>query len=587
MPPRKKPNKLEVPQLQDDEMPPFAIYARKSTDEKSEKQTSSIPQQIERCMEFAAQNNFTIAPRPSSLLIEEKTIDEIRQDNEAIPDRQAEILMFYKDHYIVTERKTAKEPSKRKKWREVVELIQKGKVRGLLSYSPDRISRNLVEGGELIQLVDQKLLRLRFTNFHFEENAAGHMMLGFWLVFAEHYSRKLSEDVTRGRSKKRKEGHTLGYNKYGYQQTDGKRFKQDPPHFSILRKAFERKLYDGWTDTKIAIEMNVAGWKQRLRSSAGSTEMTAKKISSCALWSDPFYYGVLEVGFNSNIVNGERHDLRKLVDYNFKPLLTEVEWYELQEKLQVSAATGLRRLQSKKSDALSIVRPLPTEMILFEDGSYFSHMLPGRNQRFEPKARKFGVTLDKVVESRQIRYNCQKHKVELRWSEIDERLNKFFASIRVKPEAYQAYLYEVQERTQEDYEKNRQEILRVGVMLNKEESKKQVFMEETRHGIGLTGDKKRSWNKEKSKHDKKIQRLKLNKELFEQHEDSQILEKQQFFEVLADLSKSWKRSNYVQKSEICQNFLLNITVNAQKRLKIRLKPELELVFIQDGGPSWT
>ena len=51
-------------------------------------------------------------------------------------------------------------------------MIEKGEIKGLLSYSPDRQARNIVEGGELIDLVDKEKVDLKYTNFHFEPNAS-------------------------------------------------------------------------------------------------------------------------------------------------------------------------------------------------------------------------------------------------------------------------------------------------------------------------------------------------------------------------------------------------------------------------------
>lgn len=56
----------------------------------------------------------------------------------------------------------------------------------------------MLEGGELIDCVDNDQVTLKYPNFHFESNASGKMMLGIWFVFSKQYSDKLSEDVTRG-----------------------------------------------------------------------------------------------------------------------------------------------------------------------------------------------------------------------------------------------------------------------------------------------------------------------------------------------------------------------------------------------------
>jgi len=78
-----------------------------------------------------------------------------------------------------------------------------------LSYSPDRQERNMVEGGTLIDCVDQWFIDLKYTNFHFEPNASGKMMLGIWFVFSKQYSDKLSEDITRGNKNKKDKWKSL------------------------------------------------------------------------------------------------------------------------------------------------------------------------------------------------------------------------------------------------------------------------------------------------------------------------------------------------------------------------------------------
>jgi DNA invertase Pin-like site-specific DNA recombinase len=99
--------------------------------------------------------------------------------------------------FIVKESETAKIPYKRKKWRKLMQYIDKGKVKGLLSFSPDRQARNLLEGGELINFVDEEKIDLKYTNFHFEDSASGKMMLGVRFVFAKQYSDAISENINR------------------------------------------------------------------------------------------------------------------------------------------------------------------------------------------------------------------------------------------------------------------------------------------------------------------------------------------------------------------------------------------------------
>ncbi|HMT01438.1 MAG TPA: recombinase family protein, partial [Candidatus Absconditabacterales bacterium] len=126
----------------------YVIYCRKSTDESSGQQTQSIPDQIKSCMEYAKANNLQIALKPDDFPFETQ-VDIAKEDAEA----DIYIRRIYQDtrkYYIIKEQKSAKLPGVRPKRKLLMSLIKKGKIKGLLSYAPDRQARNMLEGGEII-----------------------------------------------------------------------------------------------------------------------------------------------------------------------------------------------------------------------------------------------------------------------------------------------------------------------------------------------------------------------------------------------------------------------------------------------------
>jgi DNA invertase Pin-like site-specific DNA recombinase len=62
--------------------------------------------------------------------------------------------------------------------------------------------------------VDNGLIDLKYTNFHFENTASGKMMLGIWFVLSKQYSDKLSEDVSRGNKSAVSKGKAMGVDKH-------------------------------------------------------------------------------------------------------------------------------------------------------------------------------------------------------------------------------------------------------------------------------------------------------------------------------------------------------------------------------------
>lgn len=102
----------------------YVIYCRRSSDEKSEKQTQSIPDQIKRCMEYAKANDFEIMEKPTDFSEFETEAELLIEDNDNdINNRR--IYQETRNLFIVKESHTAKAPYKRKKWRKLVDYMKK------------------------------------------------------------------------------------------------------------------------------------------------------------------------------------------------------------------------------------------------------------------------------------------------------------------------------------------------------------------------------------------------------------------------------------------------------------------------------
>jgi len=146
----------------------YIIYARKSTEE-DDRQILSIEAQLHELSEFAAKEKLEI------------------------------VASF-------CEAKTAKEPG-RMKFAEMLELIEKDKSDGILSWHPDRLARNSVDGGKIIHLVDQgRIKALKFPTFWFEPTPQGLFMLQIAFGQSKYYVDNLRENVTRGMNQKIRNG---------------------------------------------------------------------------------------------------------------------------------------------------------------------------------------------------------------------------------------------------------------------------------------------------------------------------------------------------------------------------------------------
>ena len=83
------------------------------------------------------------------------------------------------------EKRTAKMPG-RPVFNSLLTRIKNGEVTGILAWHPDRLARNSVDGGQIVYLVDQGLIRsLHFPTFWFEPTPQGKFMLTVFGAMAE------------------------------------------------------------------------------------------------------------------------------------------------------------------------------------------------------------------------------------------------------------------------------------------------------------------------------------------------------------------------------------------------------------------
>src|SRR3989338_8828755 len=142
----------------------YIAYCRKSTDEK-DKQVLSIEAQIAELKEFAKREKLTVTE-------------------------------------FITETKTAKAPG-REQFAEVLKKIERGQANGILSWHPDSLARNSIDGGKVIYLMDTgKLLDLKFPSFWFESTPQGKFMLSIAFGQSKYYVDNLSENIKRGNRQK-------------------------------------------------------------------------------------------------------------------------------------------------------------------------------------------------------------------------------------------------------------------------------------------------------------------------------------------------------------------------------------------------
>lgn len=196
--------------------------------------------------------------------------------------------------------------------------IKRGIYDGIIAWNPDRLARNMKEGGEIIDMIDEKQIKdLKFVTHRFTNDANGKMLLGMAFVLSKQYSDKLSQDVTRGVRSNLNEGKTPSP-KHGYMQGANKLYMPDGNNFNLIREAWEMRL-TGVSLKEIANVINGKGYARVTRS--GKKIYLTNQILA-ELFKNPFYYGIL-------IQAGQKVDLREI--YDFKPVISEEEYANVQQ----------------------------------------------------------------------------------------------------------------------------------------------------------------------------------------------------------------------------------------------------------------
>ena len=248
----------------------YILYARKSTEE-DDRQVLSIEAQLVELQEYAAKEKL-------------------------------EIVASFQ------EAKTAKEPG-RIKFAEMLAILEFGKADGIISWHPDRLARNSVDGGKIIHFVDRGLIKsLKFPTFWFEPTPQGLFMLNIAFGQSKYFVDNLRENVKRGLRQKIRNGVWPGWAPVGYLNNAKTRgIDVDSDKAPKVRKLFEMYATGAYTLNSLA------SWckEHNLRGNLGK-EVALSNVQS--ILQNIFYIGLMKYG--SEIHEGQHEPLisKKLFD---------------------------------------------------------------------------------------------------------------------------------------------------------------------------------------------------------------------------------------------------------------------------------
>jgi DNA invertase Pin-like site-specific DNA recombinase len=233
----------------------YCLYARKSS-ESEERQILSIDSQIKEMLQLAEKEGLNIV--------------ELKRESHS-----------------------AKEAGQRPVFNEIVDEIKQGKFNGILTWAPDRISRNAGDLGRIVDLMDAgKLQEIRTYGQRFTNSPNEKFLLMILGSQAKLENDNRGINVKRGLRTRAEMGLWCGMPPLGYlsQGLVDKKCQVivDPQRGPVIKKMFEKVAHEHYSGRKIynwlKFEINFY--------TRGNKSLTLSGVYRILL--NPFYYGMFE-----------------------------------------------------------------------------------------------------------------------------------------------------------------------------------------------------------------------------------------------------------------------------------------------------
>ena len=207
-----------------------------------------------------------------------------------------------------------------------LERLKKGEIDGIVSWQPNRLSRNALEAGKITHYINTGIIKdIKFATYTFENTPEGVKALQYALADAQFYSASLGRDVKRGNKEKRNRGWLTTANLNGYMNVKNPNQGEndpvehitaiDPERFPLIRKAWDLFLTGEYTVPMILDILNNQ-WGYRTRQTRGRKSRPLCKTALYNIFGNVKYAGKIPNPINGELLNGVYLAMVSIDEYN-------------------------------------------------------------------------------------------------------------------------------------------------------------------------------------------------------------------------------------------------------------------------------
>jgi len=278
-----------------------------------------------------------------------KYLEYLRKSSEG-KDRQAQSIesqrdevsdMVKRENLIVIDRieesHSAKWQGKRAKFNEMLKRVEKGDANGIILWNISRLTRNIGDVGDVIDLMDRGLLEeVKTPTQVFRNTPNDKFMLTLLASQAKLENDNKSIDVKRGLKTKAKNGWRPNHLVAGYttppnQEKGKKTIVKDEYSFPILKSYFQKLLSGECSIAQLYFEAN-----EKYEIINPSTKRVVSRSAFYELFKNPFYSGVFEFPQGSGEWYEGKHEI----------MISRTDFKKLQKILSKRPATNQTKVDN-------------------------------------------------------------------------------------------------------------------------------------------------------------------------------------------------------------------------------------------------